>query len=169
MRPKGKDSRPTENNPTSNADSSATSIPDRLWDGAYDSLKTGEAKLLHYFEKIPSKELVKAKDDDENVINQKDPKKRRSQMDELLEVGLEKTEALAKAESNIGSTVKVVLSVKDAIGSALQPVVIAALAWTGVSFALLVCYVPERLLLLLINYIGNLEPCERDKVKSGRD
>jgi len=107
--------------------------------------------LLHDYEKVLSRKLVdKAKDADKNVIDQKDLNKRRSQMDQLLEIGLKNTEKLAKTEKNIGYTVNVVLSVKNAIGSALQPVPIAALAWTGVSFALLVCYMPESLSQLLM-------------------
>jgi hypothetical protein len=53
-----------------------------------------------------------------------------------LNTGLNKTEKLAKAEKNIGDAINIVLSIKEAIGTALYTVPIAALAWTGVCVAL---------------------------------
>ncbi len=71
-------------------------------------------------------------------------------MNRLLAVGLEKTAAPAKIEKNIGDAIKIVLSVKEAIGSGLQAVPVAALAWTGICVALEVSlsYHPEFLGLL---------------------
>jgi hypothetical protein len=57
-------------------------------------------------------------------------------MDDLLKTGLKQTEKLAKIEKNFGVAIGIVLSIKDAIGGALQPVPVAALAWTGVCVAL---------------------------------
>jgi len=57
-------------------------------------------------------------------------------MDSLLNTGLDKTEKLAKVKKNIGDAINIVLSIKEAIGSGLQAVPIAALAWTGVCVAL---------------------------------
>jgi hypothetical protein len=54
----------------------------------------------------------------------------------LLNTGLDKTEKLAKVENNIGDAINIVLSIKKAIGSGLQAVPIAALAWAGVCVAL---------------------------------
>ena len=57
-------------------------------------------------------------------------------MDWLLKKGLDKTAKLVHVEKNIGDAINIVLSVKEAIGSGLQAVPIAALAWTGVCVAL---------------------------------
>ena len=70
-----------------------------------------------------------------NVIEQ-NPKKRQSQMDRLLNTGLDKTAKLAKVEKNISDAINIVLSVKEAMGCGLQAVPVAALAWTGVCIAL---------------------------------
>lgn len=57
-------------------------------------------------------------------------------MDGLLKTGLDRTAKLANVENNFSVAMDIVLSVKEAIGSALQPIPIAALAWTGVCVAL---------------------------------
>jgi hypothetical protein len=118
-------------------DPTALSGPEQLWDRAYDDLKADEPKLLKLYETILSRELDdSSKEAKENVIEQRDSVKRRSQMDCLLNAGLDKTQKLAKVEKNIGDAINIVLSVKEAIGSALQAVPIAALAWAGVCVAL---------------------------------
>lgn len=65
-------------------------------------------------------------------------------MDNLLQLGLKATEKLAKTEKNICVAINIVLSLKDAIGGALQPVPVAALAWTGVCVALQASYTLQR-------------------------
>jgi len=109
--------------------------PEQLWDQAYDDLKRDEPKLLDFYEAILSRELDSSRGAKENIIDQ-DRERRRSQMDHLLNIGLDKTAKLAKVEKNMGDAIKVVLSVKAAIGSGLQAVPIAALAWTGVCVVL---------------------------------
>ena len=112
------------------------SEPEGLWDRAYDDLKADEPKLLELYETILSRELDDSSKEAKRNVIETDPAKRRSQMDRLLNTGLDKTERLAKVEKNIGVAINIVLSVKEAIGSALQPVPIAALAWTGICVAL---------------------------------
>lgn len=65
---------------------------------------------------------------------------RRSQMDRLLNTRLDKISKLRDVEKIIGNAIYIVLSVKEAIGSALQSVPIAALAWIGVWVALQASY-----------------------------
>jgi N-terminal domain of NWD NACHT-NTPase len=113
--------------------------PEQLWDEAYDTLKHDEPKLFKLYESILSRELDSSKDAKGNVIEQ-NREKRRSQMDYLLDTGLEKTAKLINVEKNIGDTINIVLSVKEAVGSAIQAVPIAALAWTGVCVALQASY-----------------------------
>ena len=109
-----------------------TTPPEQLWDQAYDGLKHDEPKLFELYETILSRDLEGVKG---NVIEQ-NRTKRRSQMDRLLNTGLEKTARLVHVEKNIGDAINIVLSVKAAVGSALQTVPIAAVAWTGVCVAL---------------------------------
>ena len=110
-----------------------TTPPEQLWDQAYDGLKQDEPKLFELYETILSHELDSTEGG--NVIEQ-NRTRRRSQMDRLLNTGLDKTARLVHVEKNIGDAINIVLSVKEAIGSALQAVPIAAVAWTGVCVAL---------------------------------
>jgi hypothetical protein len=111
--------------------------PEDLWDQAYDDLKNNQPKLLEFYEAILSRELGgSSKEVKENGIEKEDWIKRRSQMDRLLNTGLDRTKKLAEVENNMGDAINIVLSIKDAISSALKPVPIAALAWTGVCITL---------------------------------
>ncbi|CAK7207512.1 hypothetical protein SEUCBS139899_010322 [Sporothrix eucalyptigena] len=103
---------------------------EHLWDQAYDDLKADEYKLITLYEVILSRKLG-GSESTENAITANEAE-RRSQMERLLEVGLDKTAKLAKVEKDIGDAINIVLSVKDAVGSALQAVPVAAVAWTGV-------------------------------------
>lgn len=116
-------------------ESAVPTTPEQLWDQAYDDLKNDESKLFELYELILSRRLDGSKGAKGNVIEQ-NRMKRRSQMDSLLDTGLEKTAKRVHVEKNIGDVINIVLSVKEAIGSALQAVLIAALAWTGVCVAL---------------------------------
>ncbi len=124
-----------------NAQTSATEATDvqtksdQLWDKAYDDLKYDAPDLFDLYEKILSLDLGGSKDAQRNIIEQ-DPTQRRVQMNRLLDAGLEKTARLGSVEKNIGVAIQIVLSVKEVVGSALQAVPVAALAWTGVCVAL---------------------------------
>ncbi|KAI8625445.1 hypothetical protein F5Y19DRAFT_265094 [Xylariaceae sp. FL1651] len=108
---------------------------DQLWDRAYDDLKHDTPKLFDLYETILSRDLGGSEDAQGNIIEQGQTE-RRTQMDRLLDAGLDKTARLVSVEENIGDAIKIILSVKEAIGSALQAVPVAALAWTGVCVAL---------------------------------
>lgn len=120
---------------TSARKETAITTPSELWDQAYDGLKHDETKLFELYETILSRDLDISENVKGNVIEQ-DRTKRRSQMDRLLNTGLDKTARLVHVEKNIGDAIKIVLSVKEAVGSALQAVPVAAVAWTGVCIAL---------------------------------
>ena len=120
----------------SSAQTEPTIQPEQLWDQAYDDLKRDEPKLFDFYETILSHDLDSSKGAKGNIIEQTDRMKRRSQMEDLLNTGLDNTAKLAKAQKNIGDVMKIVLSVKEAIGSGLLAVPIAALAWTGICVAL---------------------------------
>jgi hypothetical protein len=115
--------------------------PERLWDRAYDNLKADDSPLVSAYEEILSRELNgnASKEYQETVIEQTNPAIRRSQMIQLVQTGLMKTEKEAKVKQAIRDVMQPVLSAKDMIGSAVQAVPQAALAWTGVCLALQVC------------------------------
>jgi hypothetical protein len=108
---------------------------EQLWDQAYDDLKHDEPELFELYETILSRDLDGFEDVKGNVIEQNQTK-RRSQIDRLLNTGLDKTARLVHVEKNISDAINIVLSVKEAVGSALQAVPIAAVAWTGICVAL---------------------------------
>lgn len=88
--------------------------------------------MVEFYEAILSRELGSS---EENVIEH-DRAMRRSQMDQLLNTGLDKTAKLAATQKSIVDVIAVLLSVKEAIGSALEAVPIASLAWTGLCIVL---------------------------------
>ena len=57
-------------------------------------------------------------------------------MKQLVDKGLAKTEHEAKVKQEMGDPVDIVLKLKDMISTAVKPCPEAALAWTGVVFAL---------------------------------
>jgi len=128
--------------PTSSTTSSSLNVSERLWNEAYDRLKQKESKLVDAYERFLSRELEK--DDsspeglqmDHNSIEQTDKDKRWSQMERLVQAGLEKTERESKMKQTVGAALQGLLSLKDQISSALQAIPQAALAWTGVCFAM---------------------------------
>ena len=131
----------TETEASSNTPTSSSNLLEQLWNKAYDQLKQKEPKLVDAYETLLSQTLngdsssrqpVQYK----NLIEQKDVPKRRSQMDRLIQIGLVKTEKEARIKQNIGEIMEKILSVKDVVSSAIEAMPQAALAWTGVCFAL---------------------------------
>ncbi|KAN0071270.1 WD40-repeat-containing domain protein [Elaphomyces granulatus] len=121
------------------------SLPEQLWDKAYNELKDDRdhGQLLLGYEKILSQELDGVDWDTisesqlvETMIEEKNPVERKSQMTRLVQAGLEKTETEANVKKGAGEAIQVVLSAKDMIGSVINDVPQAALAWTGVCLAL---------------------------------
>ncbi|KAK1252624.1 hypothetical protein MKX08_003811 [Trichoderma sp. CBMAI-0020] len=115
------------------ADKSAASLPEALWDRAYDELKANEAEaaLVEAYEKILSHRLRSECDMDGNIIAQGNPGARRAQMQQLVTSGLAKIERETKMKDSLDKGVQVVLSAKDIISSAIQTIPQAALAWAG--------------------------------------
>ena len=129
---------------------STNPIPTELWDLAYDSLKTDESTLVKAYEKVLSHELyvtdsssIPSKSQ-ENAIEQTNRAIRRSQMSDLVQAGLRKTERLAKAKEGVGNVIQVVLSANEIISSAVQSVPQAAAAWSGVCLALQILLNPTQ-------------------------
>ena len=118
------------------------SIPEQLWDRAYDNLQNDKPKFVEAYENILSHELNGSTstslsfNGQRNIIEQANQERRRLQMSKLIQIGLKKTEKEAKVKQGIGNAMQVILAAKDIIGSAVQACPQAALAWTGVSLAL---------------------------------
>ena len=122
--------------------------PKLLWDRAYDSLREDQHGLVEAYEKVLSCELAKptassVPTNQQNVIEQKDTETRRSQMRQLVDQGLAKTERGARSKQGAGPVVDVALAANNTISTALKECPEAALAWTGVTFALQVSAVAE--------------------------
>jgi N-terminal domain of NWD NACHT-NTPase len=70
------------------------SLPERLWNQAYEDLKAKEDKWVVAYERILSRELKRENssstdlESQKNEIEHRDPTKRRSQMEELVQAGL---------------------------------------------------------------------------------
>jgi len=135
---------------TTGSASPTGSLPEQLWDKAYDELKKDHGELLLGYETILSQELngvdwniisesqlVKA------MIEEKNPVERKSQMTRLDRAGLEKTEREANVKKRAGEAIQVAVSTKDMIDSVINKVPQAALAWTGVCLALQVSLLVE--------------------------
>lgn len=128
--------------------SAALIDPKALWDKAYNSLRKDEPGLVEAYEKILTCELATptaspVSDIQQNLIEQEDTELRQSQMRQLVDKGLAKTEHEAKVKQGAGPVVDVVLAANNVISTALKECPEAALAWTGVTFALQVRAVAE--------------------------
>jgi hypothetical protein len=64
-------------------------------------------------------------------------------MELLVQATLKKTERESKMKETVGAALQGLLSLKDLIGSALETIPQAALAWTGVCFAMQVGLSPR--------------------------
>ncbi|KAL4908466.1 hypothetical protein BDW74DRAFT_175147 [Aspergillus multicolor] len=102
-----------------------------LWDKAYDNLKAEDGQLVDAYERVLSRELGPTSAED-NAIEKVDHGRRHAQMEQLVNLGMEKTGNKLKMEK----TLQGAQALNNLIGPALQPVPQAALAWTAVSFAL---------------------------------
>jgi NWD NACHT NTPase-like protein len=127
-----------------------TGPPEQLWNRAYDELKDENSQLLLGYETILSQELdgvdwntISESLPVKTIIKKRNPVGRMSQMTQLIRAGLEKTETEANMKKRAGEAIQVVLSAKDMIDSVINNVPQAALAWTGVCFALQVSLLVE--------------------------
>ena len=114
---------------------------EQLWNNAYDQLKQKEPKLVDAYETILSQALSGDNSGHQplqhkNSIAQTDISKRLSQMNLLIQTGLARTEKEAKVKQSVGEVMQKISLMKDVVSFAVQAMPQAALAWTGVCFAL---------------------------------
>ncbi|GFF58342.1 vegetative incompatibility protein HET-E-1 [Aspergillus lentulus] len=109
--------------PSSGSKEMIHDIAERLWNAAYDGLKVEKKELVDAYERILSRELgdPSSGDAESNKIEQSDPQKRQSQMEELIRVGMKKLERGDKVKLGIGEAMQGVLALNNVIGAALQP------------------------------------------------
>ncbi|KAI1457056.1 WD40 repeat-like protein [Annulohypoxylon moriforme] len=114
-------------------------LQERLWNKAYDDLRSEQPKLVDAYEKLLSSKLRSmdsSSTDEANEINQTDWGKRQFQMNTLVKAGLEKNQKAATVEKRVQGVLQIVDTVRRLIDGAVQSVPQAAIAWTGVCFAL---------------------------------
>ncbi|KAF2183979.1 NACHT-domain-containing protein, partial [Zopfia rhizophila CBS 207.26] len=127
--------------------SSPPSLPERLWNQAYDQAKAGDSRTVDIYEKILSARLSQ-KDADpadtshsadlasqQNAIEQ-DLDKRWMQMRQLVQDGLHRTERDANVKRGMEDGIQAAMAVKEVVDRAVQAAPEAALVWVGVCFAL---------------------------------
>ncbi|KAI1357166.1 NACHT domain-containing protein [Xylaria arbuscula] len=117
------------------------SLPERLWNRAYDDLKEEESGLVDAYEKLLSRELEGDPSSTDltsqkNEIEQKHPEMRRDQMSRLVTDGLEKIERETKIKGNIEEGMQPLSSAKGVIDTVVKAYPEASLAWAGVCCAL---------------------------------
>ncbi|KAI1357159.1 NACHT domain-containing protein [Xylaria arbuscula] len=117
------------------------SLPERLWNRAYDDLKEEESGLVDTYEKLLSRELEGDPSSTDltsqkNKIEQKNPEMRRDQMSRLVTDGLEKIERETKIKGNIEEGMQPLSSAKGVIDTVVKAYPEASLAWAGVCCAL---------------------------------
>ncbi|KAL2834663.1 WD40-repeat-containing domain protein [Aspergillus pseudoustus] len=115
-------------------DSDNFGIREKLWNKAYDWTKEQDGELVAAYEKVLSRELAAiSSDSQDNAISSTDLRQRQAQMEGLVQVGMER---LGVGKVRAERPLQGLLGLSNIIGTALQPVPQAAIAWVGVSFAL---------------------------------
>lgn len=139
----------TELQPPARPDSnkSPTSLPERLWDQAYDQAKASNLSTVSVYEKILSARLheqdaniskypesVELESQKNEIAQTAD--ERRGQMQRLVNHGLRRTERDAELKQGMEDGIQAALAVKEVVDKAVQASPEAAIAWVGVCFAL---------------------------------
>ncbi|KAJ5223854.1 WD40 repeat-like protein [Penicillium chermesinum] len=113
--------------------------PEKLWDHAYDRLRSDQFELVDLYEKLLSVRLDISHDASDysgrNIISQ-DRGQRQPQMERLLQDSLNRLADHSTTQGNTLNAIDIVLSLKSAIDSELKPVPIPAVATTGLCVAL---------------------------------
>jgi hypothetical protein len=116
---------------------SYSSVPERLWNRAYDALRSRETPLVDTYEKILS---VKLQENGTTLVDIKltqnkisnDRKTRRSQMQQLLQAGLDRRQKQVSIQESISEGLRVFESLRGMIDQAVKASPDAAVAWVGV-------------------------------------
>ncbi|KAH6989033.1 WD40-repeat-containing domain protein [Ilyonectria sp. MPI-CAGE-AT-0026] len=117
---------------------STESLQERLWNEAYDQLKSNEPDVVETYEKILSSQLHAG---DSTPASQKNDigqtrEERSHQMQELVRLGLEKTAKGASVKQGIEGGLQTATIMKGIVDKAVQASPEASVAWVGVCLAL---------------------------------
>jgi hypothetical protein len=138
--------------PNSEPDIAPSQLQGRLWNEAYEQLKSNNAELVESYEKIISQELPH----DQQGSSQPAPLENRiettcderwKQMQTIMEAVSERTKRRLVKKQKIGGGL---IAVSTAMNQAVRVVPEAAVAWTGVCFALEVGQTDQSFSFLLI-------------------
>lgn len=113
-------------------------VVNRIWDDAYDNVKTKDPKLVGDYERLMSLRLQSNAEPENgfvvgslpNHVAQADSTKRRAQMEMLLASGTEKTRRERDGKEKVGNLMKSVNMLKSIIDSAVSKSPEASLAWS---------------------------------------
>ncbi|KAF2809484.1 NACHT-domain-containing protein [Mytilinidion resinicola] len=130
-----------------NPATSPPSLPERLWNQAYDQANAFDPNTVAAYETILSARLIRKDADPADSLQtadlalqrneiEQDPEKRQAQMRRLVQDGLHRTEKDAKMKQGMEDGIQAAMAVKEVVDSAVQASPQAALAWVGVCFAL---------------------------------
>ncbi|RKK66423.1 Vegetative incompatibility protein HET-E-1 [Fusarium oxysporum] len=136
-------SQPTPSPPTStdSETSPLLNLQERLWNQAYDELKTSEPKLVEAYEKILSIGLHRKDpssltcESTENEIEGARETRCR-QMQQLVRDGLDRTQKAASIKRGIDEGLQAVQVVRGIVDKTIQAAPEAAIAWVGVCLGL---------------------------------
>ncbi|KAL7809418.1 WD40 repeat-like protein [Trichoderma aethiopicum] len=115
---------------------------EEIWDCAYDELKDEEPALIQAYERILTAQLLSKSDVTTeaiakvNGIDQHDKENRRSQMQQLVNNGLDKNSRESRVKYRIGNALPIVDVLKNIVTEAVKGVPQAALPWVVVSLLL---------------------------------
>ncbi|OBS17519.1 hypothetical protein FPOA_12011 [Fusarium poae] len=117
------------------------SLPERIWNQAYDELKENEPKLVEAYEKILSVKLhgndrssVACESTENEIKGTRETRCR--QMQRLVQEGLGRTQNRGSINRGIGKGLQAVQTVRGIVDKAVQAAPEAAIAWVGVCLGL---------------------------------
>ncbi|ERF68387.1 hypothetical protein EPUS_06803 [Endocarpon pusillum Z07020] len=120
---------------------SQPSLPERLWNQAYDQAKAGDLSIVDTYERILSAQLSQKNADPADLASQQNeidqnPEKRWVQMRRLVQDGLHRTEKETNVKQGMEDGIQAAMAVKEVVDKAIKAAPEAALAWVGVCLAL---------------------------------
>lgn len=105
-------------------------------------MKTDQRGTVEAYERL----LFELQNDgDRSLTSNGTGKDKGRQMEELVEIGLRRTEKAAALAKKVGDGLQTVMTVKGLVSNAVQAAPAAAIAWVGVCFALEVS-IPAQIL-----------------------
>ena len=117
-------------------------LQERLWNRAYDELKSDGPKLVEAYEKILSAKIrgTTASEPTENEIGQTH-ETRYCQMQQLVQQELDRTQKQASINESLHQGIRVVQEIRGIVDKAVKAAPEAAVAWVGVCIGLEVCII----------------------------